>query len=348
MEINKNDSNKKMYVNIDNIHYILYFNLFYHFPENIRKRSDLLVDFNNETFGIFLVGFHDSVKAEYEKLDSKYKEIGRRLKRVSKTMKFDALKVQLLDTSGVFAEIRQEMEDIKIDVGDDEVTIDGQPEDITSIKIKMHEETAKMSCENWKHGFSKECVEFVQRKLTGKISSSLKNKGITAEWKIDVREVTILVSDKSREITPEEDVYAEIDDDLYCYANVNDIGTKAIHFLKSVILEKREKVTVDVVEVLTSPEWSSFLEHITETYEHDAEVEFMDTIEEILIYGMKKEVQEIHKKVKDFIEENSIKEDKITCGTINVKFIKMHRNDLIAMLERKFEHLKVKISLKGM
>lgn len=320
----------------------MYFNQFYHFSENIRKTSDLLVDFNNQTFGIFLVGFHDSVKAEFEKLDSKYKEIGRRLQRVSETMKFDALKLRLLDTIGVLEEVRQQIEDIEIHVGDGEITIEGQPEDVSSVKVKIHEETSvKMSFATWKHGFSKECVEFVQRKLTDRISSSIKNKGIMAEWKIDVREVTVLVSDKSSEITP-----AAIDDDLYHYAN--DAGTNAIHFLKSVILEKREKVTDEIIEALASPEWISFLENITETYEDDAEVEFKDSIEEILMYGMKKEVQEIHKNVKDFIEENSIKEDKMTCGTINVRFIKMHRNDLIGTLENKFEHLKVKIALQGM
>ncbi|XP_053407686.1 protein mono-ADP-ribosyltransferase PARP14-like [Mercenaria mercenaria] len=314
--------------------------------ENIQVREDVVATCDSSGFVILLIGFNSPVKDLLTKLKGKHAEIEKRLNRKTETVWVDSLKLRLLDTIGFFQDLKREIEDTEVYIGDGEVTIEGQPDDISFVRVKLYDVDNQISITKWSHGFSNDCVDFVERKLLDKISTLLKSNNLTAVWKIDMRDIEVCAFEGLGASMSGENDYEVFDEDHYSSPDDRSVGKNAKELLKSAITEMQETVQDSIIEVLTSPEWVSFLENMTETYEEDAEIEFKESLGKIVIYGMKKETDLMHKKMKDFLDENAIRSETIQSGTINVRFIQMHRKDFVERLEKKFEPQKVKIELQ--
>lgn len=301
---------------------------------------------DDSSFVILLVGFEEIVREVLNEMRKKQNNIEKQLRRKTETITFENLKLKLLEKVGFFEEVKKDTDEMDIYIGNGEITVDGQPDDISKVQIKLYESENNISKSKWGHGFSRDFVDFIKRKLIENITSVLKRNGFVAEWKIDDKDFIVYayegVSGHSQ--VNDYDMLGEDDD---TYSNVDNASINAKDLIQSTLFERQENVEDSLVEALTSPEWISFIERMTEDYEDVAEVEFKETTGNIAIYGMRKEAHDLHVKVKEFIDENSVKEETMKCGTINMRFIKMHKSDLPSTLEKKFEHQKVRIEMKG-
>ncbi|XP_060577859.1 protein mono-ADP-ribosyltransferase PARP14-like [Ruditapes philippinarum] len=305
--------------------------------ENMQACEEVVASIDSAAFKIIFIGFSDPVQDKLRQLKEKHTEIEKRLSRRTETIdNLDNLKLKLLEKIGVFEDLKHEREDIKIDIGDGELRIEGQPEDITVVRLKWHDMGNRISRKQWNHGFSKECVFFVNNVLTCKIQSLLEGNNIIAVWKMDAKVFSLY----AYEVDEKEMDYEVFDEDEMS----SQVCKKAEELLKSAVIEMKEPVEDSIIEVLTSPEWVSFSEHITETFENSAELEAKDS--ELLIHGMRKETHEVHTRVKDFLDENAILSDTLKTGTVNIRFIREHRQDFVSRLEKRLDKHKVKIELK--
>lgn len=293
-----------------------------------------------------LVGFDEIVREVQTELTKKQNDIEKQLRRKTETISFEALKLKLLEKIGFFEEVKKDTDEMDIYIGNGEITVDGQPDDISKVQIKLYESENNISKTKWGHGFSRDFVDFIKRKLIENITSVLTRNGIVAEWKIDDKDFIVYAYEGVSGRSPVND-YEMLGEDDDTYSNVDDASTNAKDLIQSALFERQENVEDSIVEALTSPEWISFIESMTEDYEDVAEVEFKETTGNIAIYGMRKDAHDLHVKVKEFIDENSVKEETMKCGTINLRFIKLHKSDFLSTLEKKFEHQKVRIEVKG-
>ena len=286
---------------------------------------------------MLIIGFNDPVKEVIGKLEVKHAAVEKQLRRRTETFRnYNDLQLKLLKTVGVFEGFKQNQPDIVINIVNDELSVEGQPEDITKVQLELYELENQISHRHWSHQFSRECVYFVNNVLTNQICSLLEKKSIPAVWKMDDNAFDVYAFEEKA------NDYEAIGEDF----SSSQVIQKAEQILKSAVVEMKEPVQDSIIEVLTSAEWISFSENITETFETAAELEVKDS-REILVHGMKKEAEEVHTSMKDFLDKNAIISDTLTTGTVNIRFIRTHREDFVKRVETKLEQNKVKIELRG-
>ncbi|XP_053406900.1 protein mono-ADP-ribosyltransferase PARP14-like isoform X2 [Mercenaria mercenaria] len=300
--------------------------------ENLHECEELVTSVDDSNFVILLTGLRNTVEQLLQKLEAKETEIEKRLGRQTENIVFDAPRLRLLRSTGVFEEVKLEMKDIQLHIGEGEVAIEGQSEDINVVKLKLYEVSHKIVQNKFRHGFSKECVNFIQRNLMDKLASILKNRCSTIEWKIDMRNVNVYAFEQFEDAVSA-DNHGVLSEHSYAYLEDEDVGTNPEDILKSAVVEIQENVQDSSV----SRDIETFLAEMEQTYGKNAEIQFNESSGKLNIYGMKKEVMIVQSKVKDFLEGNSVTEKIIETGFMEVSFIKRHREDLVSRLEKKYE-----------
>lgn len=270
-------------------------------------------------------------------------EVKKRLNRRKSTFRKSALELELIKKLKVLEKVQDDIEDLSVEYDSDSITVEAQPDDINTVKLRMVEFSNEVEIRSWSHNWSTYCVQFVLQNLRPKISDAFEDKGIILSWEIcdEAVDFCIYKSCNSTSASRHETEMAGMEGN-----DGDNISDTVIENFQNLIIEKHVACDMDNVDLFRSNEWTSFIETATETYEKSAELEVV--VDNVYVYGLRSEVLALEIEVEQFLKENSVFKSHIDCKAIELKFMDKHRPGFLNDLENKYASKKLRLLRKGM
>ncbi|KAL4232400.1 hypothetical protein ACF0H5_009968 [Mactra antiquata] len=292
---------------------------------DITRQDEIVVSFCDTSYTMKMVGLESCVRETFETLQSKHKEIRKRLNRKRETFDKNPLELQLLKDLKFFDDAKNDFEDLVVEFTDDSVTVEGQPDDIKSVHVKLMEVSVDIKQGQWKHGWSTYCVQFIKANLTTRISKVFQDSGIKIALDFDDRYVVYYIFNKHKETE-----------------DINDMVSKK---MEDQIIEKTVTCDKNNTQIFESTEWDEFMENMTEKYETSADLEVL--LDKVIIYGMRVSVNDLRKSVDEFVKDNSVFSQRIDFSAVAQKFIDKHMPNYLNDMKQKYAANKLTINRKA-
>lgn len=229
-------------------------------------------------------------------IDQQIAELQRVARRKSEMKRINSVdKIKILETQGTFEEICNKFSDMVIQVKGNDVTVEGNPADISSAFVQIFEECESIQPGKFKHYKSQEFVNFVNSKSTKKfIQDNLDKKQFKGRWEVNSSEIVVFVTDGA-------------DPSNICKEIVN------------LVSEKRIPIALDLIDIVKSRDWKTFTNGIKTKSKDKIDIVTTDK-PEVIILGIQ-EIKGIVKDVTSWIDDRTVKESFIKCDPLNIEFV---------------------------
>lgn len=266
------------------------------------------------------IGHPKKLKDLKLQIDLEIAELQRVARRKSEMKRLHSVdKVIILETQGTFEEICSNFNDMLIRVKGNEVTVEGNPQDIKQAFVQIFEECESIQPGKYKHYKSQEFVNFVNSKTIKKfIQDNLDKKKFKGKWEVNSSEIVVLAADNG-------------DPNCICGEILN------------LVYEERIPIGEELLGIVQSKEWKTFTDGIKRTNKDKIEIGISET-PEVIVLGIQ-DVTNIVEKVDSWIEDRAMKDKFIKCDPLTIEFIcKCWKEDDFSDIERSG----AKVTTKGL
>ncbi|KAL4240940.1 Poly (ADP-ribose) polymerase [Mactra antiquata] len=259
--------------------------------------KDLLVKQDRERKSIKFVGFKSNVKNASQVLSDKIEVLSREARRKTETRKVKSVeKLTVLQIQGTFDDLSKKYGDMKISVDGNNVTVEGDPADISNAFIEMYTECDKVSPVAYEHSKTREWVSFARKDTTSKhIQKKLDQKQIKGSWEVTGTCLNIYVPKDSKSD-----------------------GIKDA--ILGAVLEESIPVDKSSTDLLNSEVWGDFLKDNRRKFRDKVDV-FTKKLQAVIIVGTDDVVPHISKLIKEFLDSKAAKTVTVQCDPVVLEFI---------------------------
>lgn len=229
--------------------------------------------------------------------DKQIGELQRVARRKSEMRCIDSVdKIRILESQGTFEEICRQFSDMLIHVKGNEVTVEGNPEDLCKAFMNIFEECDSVQPGKYKHYRSQEFVSFISSKTIKKlVQDNLNRKQFKGRWEVNSSEIVVFSAEGS--------------------ADPNSLCKEILNLVS----EERIPITEGLVSILESKDWKTFRDGLKRTCKDKFDIVTTKT-PEVIVLGMQ-EIKNIVKEVKSWIDDRTVKEKFLKCDPLTIEFM---------------------------
>ncbi|KAH3790015.1 protein mono-ADP-ribosyltransferase PARP14-like [Dreissena polymorpha] len=268
-----------------------------------------------------LKGFGQDVK---DNLFGQAKALERQLRRTSECMQLKELDICLMSKLGTFESMKET--DLDVNLGDDTVTMEGQPDNITTMQKNILETRNRIQHVNLNQCLSEHCLRVIKEKqaLCDKLDEAFKKENIEAVWKVEGSSLKCAYLEDAN--------YSS----QYEYEDVETEATIRKIFTSSVT-DKSINFLVTDASIVDSLEFNVFSKDLTEDNESLADWHIYEQHLKIIFFGWTPNVEKMVSDMKMFMDKNFTREVVIQPSDAEYNFIKKHKQDLIKQMDQTLE-----------
>ncbi|WAQ95722.1 PAR14-like protein [Mya arenaria] len=264
-----------------------------------QELKDMLIKPNRERKSLKLVGFKkkENVKNAQKIIEEQVETFSRAARRKTETRKVKSAEhLAILDFQESFQNICKKFTDLVIHVEENEVTIEGDPADIPNAFIDIYAECDNVEPITYKHGKSREWVQFVKKESTRSyIEKKLEESKIKGCYTVNGTEISVFVPSATKS------------DDI------RDVIVKSV-------LEESVAVEQSSRDLLNSEVWGDFLIDLKSRVKDTVDV-FTKKLETVVVLGLDNSVPSVVKQIEEFLYAKTEKAVTVQCDSVKMDFI---------------------------
>ncbi|XP_052266746.1 protein mono-ADP-ribosyltransferase PARP14-like isoform X2 [Dreissena polymorpha] len=264
-----------------------------------QELKDMLIKPNRDRKSLKLVGFKkkDNVRSAQKIIEEQIESLSRAMRRKTEMRKVKTEEyMKVLHYQGTFAAICKKFADLDINVKGNEVTVDGDPDDIQKAFIEMYSECDKIEPTTFKHSRSREWVQFLKHdSVKESINKKLEQQKLNGTWTVNGKEIIVFVPEGVKADAIKDTVYVTV-------------------------LETDVPVDPASKELLQSEVWSVFQADLLSRQQEKVDF-FTKNDHEVTVVGLEDAVPSVVKQIEDFLNSKAEKTVTVPCESAKMDFI---------------------------
>ncbi|KAK3600831.1 hypothetical protein CHS0354_014191, partial [Potamilus streckersoni] len=244
-------------------------------------------------------------------------EINHERQRIKETKQMQTYAILLLEESHFKQDIKKMYPGLQFDLNlkEKSVTFVGQADIVQKAVVQMHGKLQSFVSRSLQ--MSKPAIDLLfGKEITEYIKQKMKSQKVIGVWDVVCKEEVRMFAWDEREVQ------------------------KAIQLVMDCLVEQEIPLDDAMAENVKGQQWLQLVEKIQE--KHKQKVAIETSKRSILVVAKDDIFQDIFSKIKDYIEEHSVKEFVLALNLVKMKFIKRYKMEDIKALEEKFKRSHVK------
>ncbi|KAH3790018.1 hypothetical protein DPMN_168212, partial [Dreissena polymorpha] len=257
------------------------------------------------------------------------KALERQLKRTSECMQLKELHIRVMSKLGTFESMKET--DLNVNPGEDTVTMEGQPDDITTMQKNILETKNRIQHVNLNQCLSERCLCAIKDKqaLCDKIDEALKNENIEAVWKVEGSSLQC----------------AYVEDTMYSSQYEEETKATIRNIFLSNVTDKSISFYATDVSIMNTSEFLEISQELTEENDTLAEWYIDEGHLKMHFVGWTKNVDKMHNTMQVFVDEHFIRQVVIQPSVLKFSYLKRHKQDFLSEIKQTLKEKLGKLEL---